>query len=352
MKKLNLLLVLALLGTLFFNSCTKDDKKENFPYDNGVFITNEGPFQSGSGTITFYDKATGLTQEKIFETVNAMPLGNIVQSMNIFNNKAYIVVNNANKVEIVNSGTFESLGSIENFNLPRYFLGISLSKAYVSCWDNTVAVVNLDDNSIVKNIQTQSGPETMIKYNDKVFVLNSGGFGVDSTITVINSETDEVLSTIQTAKVPSGIQIDKNNNMWVLCSGQGWNGFPQETDTKGHLICLNPNDYSVVKDIIFPASDKHPQKLIINKNKDILYYSYIDGVYSFDINSDNLNDSPLISHAMFYNIGFDNNDRTIYASDAKDFAQDGIVYIYNSNDGAVVDSINAGVVPGSFYFND
>ena len=98
MKKLNLLLlVLALLGTLFFNSCTKDDKKENFPYDNGVFITNEGPFQSGSGTITFYDKATGLTQEKIFETVNAMPLGNIVQSMNIFNNKAYIVVNNANK---------------------------------------------------------------------------------------------------------------------------------------------------------------------------------------------------------------------------------------------------------------
>lgn len=352
MKKLNLLLLTAVLIVSIFSSCTKDEKKEVLPYDKGVFITNEGPFQSGSGTITFYDKTTKLTEEKLYEAVNAMPLGNIVQSMSVFNEKAYIVVNNANKVEVVNSGTFESIACIENINLPRYFLGINSSKAYVSCWDNTIAVVNLNDNSLTKNVQTQSGPENMLKYDDKVFVLNSGGYGADSTITVINSSTDEVLSTINIEKVPSGIQLDKDNNLWVLCSGKGWNGYPMPGDTKGHLMCLNPNDYSVIKDIEFPEVAMHPQKLIINNDKDILYYSYTDGVYSFDIDADELENFPLVSHNMFYNIGFDKEEGQIYASDAKDFVQDGMVYIYNSTDGVVVDSLNAGVIPGNFYFNN
>ncbi|MDP1746231.1 MAG: hypothetical protein Q8L90_11675, partial [Bacteroidota bacterium] len=134
MKTKTLFNLSALALAIAFTSCKKDDPETPAPtpvgvtYDNGVFISNEGPYGSGTGTISFYSRSTSGVTNDIFEVKNSYPLGNVVQSMEIFNGKGYIVVNNAGKVEIVDGSTFTSNGAISGLTNPRNFLGIDNSK--------------------------------------------------------------------------------------------------------------------------------------------------------------------------------------------------------------------------------
>ena len=354
MKNLKFIKLFAIAGiALLTFSCDKNpDEPPAVLSDNRVFVTNEGPYQVGTGTLSIIYRDSLTVENNVFEKVNDRPIGNIVQSMEVFEEKAYIVVNNANKVEIADAENLLSLGVIEDLDMPRYFLGVTSEKAYVSCMDNTVAVVDLNSNTVTKNIQTGTGPERMLKLDNKVFVLNLGGYSVDSTISVINTEVDTVSATILLAAKPSGICEDKNGNLWIICSGNGWNGWPQAGDTEGHLFCLDPDDHSILKDISFPSVTEHPEKLIINKSKDKLYYAMPNGIYEFEITATDLNLNPIIAvNTMFYGLGFDNKTELIYASDAKDFVQNGWVYRFNSVNGAVVDSFNVGIGPNGFWFN-
>ncbi|MFC2100680.1 YncE family protein [Bacteroidota bacterium] len=351
-----LLSILFLITLSIISGCEKNENSTNdnngsILYETGVFVANEGLFPSGSGSISYFNRTTGSVVQDIFEKENNRPLGNIVQSMEVFNSRGYIVVNNASKVEVVQLATFKSVGVIDNLTSPRYFLGINNNKGYVSNWANQVSVVDLNNLNIIKNIQTGTGPDKMIKVNDKVFVLNIGGWSIDSTITVIDCNTDSVITTIQVAPKPDGVVEDKNGWLWVICSGHGWNGFPAPGDSEGHLMAINTDDYTIVTDIPFPNIDKHPEKLAINNTKDILYYNHPDGIFNFNISAGSLNALPLIQYTnAFYNIDFDVITGNIYASDPINYNQKGWIFRFNGSTGEKVDSFQAGIIPGNFCF--
>ncbi len=52
--------------------------------------------------------------------------------------------------------------------------------------------------------------------------------------------SDEPVALIQVGARPSGIQKDANGDIWVLCSGKGFNFFPAPGDTPGKLVCIDP----------------------------------------------------------------------------------------------------------------
>src|SRR5665811_1375054 len=140
---------LALAAIVTFASCTKDDDNSvSGAFSNGIFIVNEGLFQSGTGTITYFNADSNLVKQDIFEKVNNRPLGNIAQSMTIYNDKGYIVVNNAGTVEVVDLATFKSEATIANLINPSQFLVIDAKKAYVSDWIGHVAIVDLTTNTV------------------------------------------------------------------------------------------------------------------------------------------------------------------------------------------------------------
>ena len=355
MKILNSLIA-GLIIMMMFSSCKKDQSTENenpgnLPYSSGVYITNEGIFQTGSGSISFFNRSTGSVTQNVFEKVNHRPLGNIVQSITFFNSKGYIVVNNAAKVEVVMAGTMRSVGVIDDLTSPRYFQGIDNNKAYVSDWANCIAVVDLNSLKTIRTVPTGEGPDKMLKLNDKVFVLNFGGWDVDSTITVIRCNADTVITTIQVYPKPDGIVKDKDGFLWVICSGNGWNGFPGADDSEGHLIKIDPDNYSIIKDLPFPDKQKHPEKLTINSSGNVLYYNHPDGIFRFPVDASALGTTPFAVHsASFYTIGFDPVNSLLYASDPVDYNQQGWIYRFNSINGARVDSFQAGIIPGNFCF--
>jgi hypothetical protein len=58
----------------------------------------------------------------------------------------------------------------------------------------------------------------------------------------------------------------------------------------------------------------------------------------------------LIPNRYFYSLGFENKTSYLYASDAGNYISNGLVFRFKAEDGALVDSIPAGIVPHGFTF--
>ena len=109
----------------------------------GLFIANEGNFQYGNATLSYYDPATKQVQNEIFFRANGMKLGDVAQSMIIHDNKGWVVVNNSHVIFAIDLNTFKEVGRIENLTSPRYIHFLSDEKAYVTqLWDNRIFIIN------------------------------------------------------------------------------------------------------------------------------------------------------------------------------------------------------------------
>jgi hypothetical protein len=321
-------------------------------YKNGTIVINEGNFNWGNATITFYNDSSKAVSQDVFKAVNGRSLGDVAQSMGIYNNRGYIVVNNSNTVEVVSMTDFSSLKSIKGFNSPRYILFIDSTKAYVSNLLHDISVVDLKSMAIGKSISTQSWTEGLIKYNNLVFATCIGNYSEpsskrDAKVIIIDTKSDVIIDSIKTGVEPLGIVMDKKQKIWVLCTG-GYDNY--ETPT---LLRINPDIRVVEKVFTFPASNDTPSRLCINNTGDTLYFLK-NGVFQMSVNATAIPDQPVIpsNGRVFYGLGIDPKNGTIFVSDAVDFVQTGYVYQFNQVTGAQLSKFEAGRIPGSFCFTD
>ena len=359
MIKSNLGVWIILTG-IFLSRCSNDDDVAPNPglFSDGVFIVNEGPFQTGTGTVSFLDRISGSVTNEIFQTANGRPLGNIVQSLQIHENRAFIVVNNANKMEVVDLEDFSSVGIVENLPLPRYFLGLNASKGYITSWGSggvsgQVDVLDLQSLSVTKTIKTGSGSEKMAIVGSSLFVCNGGGFGMDSTVSVINTQNDELEDPIVVGGNPNSIQVDATGMIWVACAGiQVYNSdfsINPDQSTEGSLVRIDPITREVVSILQFPDVFSSPSRLVTGSGGTILYYLRSGSIYSQDINSNTLASQPIVQ-SFFYGLGYEEASGLIYATDPIDFASTGRVIRYTSS-GTAQDTLSVGIIPSDFYFN-
>jgi hypothetical protein len=344
MKVKQLFLILVSASGLFFSCADSRDCCVQPPtsgYSKGIFVVNEGPF-GGTGTISWHNPDTGETRDSLFEKANnGAVLGQFVQSLTFFNGKAYIVVNGANRVVVVDAQTFEFLDTIGGLALPRFFLPLDANTAYVSQWGadgltGSVAKVNLNTNEILKIIPTGYGPEKMVRSNDRVYVANSGGYGRDTSITEIMVSSDLA----QILPIPNGVNASTlilNNQqtpakLFYLCKG-----YFLDPAQKGFLdYWSNPGTGLEVP----PYSDD----LVMDDSSGDLYFIGAGSVYKVTLSGSN----PVLNLAFAqeaYGLGYDSEDKLLYCADAKDFSSPGEIHIYQA-DGTKLRSFRSGIIPG------
>ena len=352
MKTMKKLLFLS-LATMFFISCSNDDDNtpsEYIPadYEKGIFITNEGPFANGSGTITFISEDYSTVEQNIYKKVNGRDLGNIVQSMGFQDDNAYIVVNNSNKIMVANRYTFESIDSIKTgIDNPRYFIGTAGNKGYVTNWgdpndnsDDFVAVLDLRTNVVSATIPVAFGPEKIISHNNKIYVAHQGGYGQNNLISVISGNSVE--STITVGDVPNSM-IVSGNNLYVLCGGTpSYAG----TETPGSLVNIDLSNGTVTETFNFQTT-QHPTSLTADGNN--LLYSLNGKVYKVNTSSITLPGTGIID-GLFY--GLKAKDGKLYATDAGDFASRGSLKIFDLSTNQEIQDFQTGIIPGGIYFNE
>jgi len=322
-----------------------------FAQNSTVYITNEGNFGTGNGSLSIYDKTSNSVTNDVFSTVNSAYLGDVVQSMEFFDGKGYVCVNGSAKIEVIDeNATYIATIAMAS---PRYLKQVNATKAYVTDWGiNGVQVIDLTTNTVTSTIACGAGPEGIAVSNGFAYVCNVGAWGLDSTVTIINTSTDAVETTLTVGDKPNSAVVDANGNVWVLTGGYteydaNWNVV---SETPGVLAMINTTTNTIDVSYTFTVGN-HPEDLVINGAGDKLYYSdgsWSKAVYEFGINDSQLAVTPIINKS-FYGLGYDPISNEIYGSDAVDFTQQGWVFRYATT-GAVVDSFQVGIIPGGFAF--
>ncbi len=348
--------LIVLIG-LLFSQCRKDPVKTlyfNFSGVNGVFITNEGNYQSGNASLSFYDYSSHRVYNTIFMARNGVPLGDVCQSMVIHNGLGYIVVNNSGKIEVVDISTAESKGTITGFTSPRYIHFLNDDKAYVSdLYAKYISVINPQILKITGKINidnhasaplTQHTTEQMVQYGNYLFT-NCWSF--DNKILVINTENDRLADSIEVPVQPTGLVLDKNNKLWTLTDG-GFQGNPVGHEAPS-LVRINAATRKTEATYHFNMGDK-PSRLCLNSSRDTLYYLN-NGVWQMPVSKDFQSAKMIIpeENRLFYALAIEPETSRIFVSDAIDYQQDGQIYIYSAG-GEPVDSFKVGIIPGSFCF--
>ena len=72
----------------------------------GLFVVNEGNFNGGNASLTYYDPATCEAAQEVFRRANGMLLGDTAQSMTVHEGTGWIVVNNSGAIYAIDLETF------------------------------------------------------------------------------------------------------------------------------------------------------------------------------------------------------------------------------------------------------
>jgi DNA-binding beta-propeller fold protein YncE len=331
--------VYSVIVALFIlvSSCEKpttSPQEEHF-LSNGVLIANEGNFQWGNASVSFYDTENDTVLEKVFQGVNQRPLGDVLQSIHIHEDKAYLVLNNSGNIEVVDKNSFELEGTISGFISPRYIQLISSNKAYVSdLFSDKIAIVNLNINAISDYINCEGWIEEMVQIDDLVYVANLAS----NQIYIIDSSTDEIVDSIAVFNSINSLKIDDQNRLWICGTDQGL----------GRVICIDASTKTELYSYTFEG--ENPTDLFVTElGHDVYFLS--NGVWHINEFTDEIITSPIIPSEgrLFY--GLSVNDDNIYIADAINYVQKGTVWIYDLQT-TLLDEWEVGIIPSEFDFVD
>jgi hypothetical protein len=166
-----------------------------------------------------------------------------------------------------------------------------------------VYVIDLNNLQIKDSINAGTGPEGLLVANGKLFIANSGGWAIDSTITVVNLSDYSTTTVDLNAYCPSMIEADADGNIWVLAKGntvydENWNPV---SHNPSYLVQLSSEGRTILKTVKL-FDDQHPAKLDANKAGTKLYYGGawgLQGLYEIDVTATTAPSSPFISEPNY-----------------------------------------------------
>lgn len=351
-------LVLPLFALSFLVSCSsEDDNGGTLPeepgyYSGGYFILNEGVFGSGNTTVSYVDVESGQFERDIYGPANNDALlGDVGQSMGLYGEYAFIVVNVSNKVEVVNRETFERVASIEEgLSNPRYIDFIN-DKAYVTNWgdagnpeDDFIAVIDLEKFVVVDKIVTQEGPEEILAHNGTLYVNLMGGWNFNDKLAVVDPVTKRI-DEITVGIMPNSVEIS-DGFVWV--SAGGYPSFTEQ-ESAGKITQIDLQTLEIVEEYDFQNATDHPYNLEVENGK--LYYSLGNSVYSAEIGATQLPAEPVLELtevAVFRSMEVF-GDLLFVTSATSDYTSNGTLFIYDLETFSLVESFDVGINPNGIY---
>lgn len=324
-------------------NCKKEIGPQNLNEDKkgtgDLIILNEGNFGFGNASVSIYNPNTNEVFNNQFKAVNGFGIGDVLQSMNRYQDKLYFVVNNSGKIVITDTNlVYQS--EITGFNSPRYMEFVNGKGFVTDLKQKAIYVIDLVSNQITNQIKTQGWTEQILFHQNKMYVLDRGDYLTNSgpnKIYIINPITLIKEDSITTSINPNSFVIDNRNNLWILSSGKIGVEVPKLS--KYDLVSM-----ALISSFNFIGSDS-PSRLTINNSQDQLYY--ISGsLFEMDILDNALPIVPFYQKTTenFYGISIEKESNDIYLFDAKDYNQQGSGVRLDSI-GSIKNLFETGIIP-------
>ena len=326
-----------LLFTIIIYSCSNSETEQTFNNRSFVFVACEGNFGASNGSIHIIDENG--------ETSSVNNIGDVVQSLEVYNNKLFVIVNNSHKIiayDITENGL--SLPGIEvstNGSSPREMVIVN-DNLYFTNWNtNDVKILNLFNYTISDFISFDGKPESIIYDNENLFVgIQLNNDYTDSNLMYkIDANSGNILNEYEIGYGPTSI-IKSNDDIYVANTyyDENFNAFfsTSRVDINSNEITINNYGDGVV----CGGS--------VHKINNDVYRSYDGGIVMLDdslnfISSTKIGDeepnqvysSEIINDQIFFGI--------------TNFTDINLVKIYDSNN-QLNSTIEVGLFPGDFAY--
>ncbi len=359
MKRIVSLLILALVVSFSFSSCSSDDDaitdddggEPLGEYDNGSFILNEGNGNPATASIAFLGD-DGILVNDIFRSVNpdADEIGSFLQNMFFDDTRAFIISGSANSVTVVDRYTFEYIATVTgDFEAPRYgavangFAYVTNTGDFSTGDDDFFTAINLQDYSTTR-IDLNNWSEKVLEENGKLYIAN-GYYGDGNSISIFNPQSNTVEATIDLGpnNSPNSLKVE-DGVLYVLTSGF-------DVQSKVFEIDLGSNE--IADTVSVPSEIGRASNLVVED--DLVYFTSGASVYSVGVDENNISTEPVLTYesnseyGVMY--GFNVEEDGIYISDGGDFSSNSKAFKY-SLDGTLLETYTVGVGPNGFYEND
>jgi len=342
------LLVAFLLSIILFSCSDVDLEQPLGAYGQGILIMNEGNFGTNDGEVYHLDPVTLELTSNVFEIENMRPFAGLLEDIVPVNGNMYLVANTG-KVEIVDAGTFKSIGAVSGgLNQPRS-LAVVGSKLFISDYgpydvsfatpDSYVAVVDgLNGGVISKKIKVSNKPEDLFSIGKYIFVAGSE----EGKVEIIDAEKEEVIKVLEVDGNPSQF-FESEGRVWLYSIGQGevfFHSFHMDNLTKATTTG-------------FPLANATGRIAFGKNNYFYLLTStgwpdYVDGVAKISMVQTDF-DLDLISGSGFYGIGYDKSRDELYVANSNGFQGNGSVTVFDK-EGVEIRSFDVGRGPSGFLF--
>ena len=344
MKNHFLKTLLFLVSITIFISCEESSSDDVYEpkgdYDLGFIVSNEGSFGSPTASVSYISEDLLESANEVYSAVNnSTALGDVLQSITFDDDYAYLVLNNSNKVEVVDRYTFKQITTItENISAPR-FAEIKDDKLYVSnSGSSSIGVYNIPDFTYNTSIEIGSTVEKIIIEDGYLYVQNAA-YGYGNTITVVDITTNTVVKTLTTG--------DGLNSM------EEEDGVLYAMHTTG-VTKISTTTNQIIGEITLGGTLTSPSQIDIENN--IIYFISGSKIYASSINSTEFSDVPLVDTnvdgpSWFIGYGFAVENDKIFYSDVKGFSENSELLVYDLQ-GVYLKSFTTGIGSNNVYFND
>lgn len=315
------LTTLTLFLTIILISC--DDSTNNPPIEN-VGKTLYALNGSAETLSKINMKDSSVTKDIVIT-------GLIPNRVRIFDERIYIVSSGEDNIKVIDpeddTTVLETIGLNSGSN-PWDIAFANTTKAYVSNLEtNTVSVIDLYTNTVVKDINVGQKPEGIIYQDGKIYVTNTGytGWGQpysNPSVSVIDVTTDEVISTISTPINPQDLVFAPDGKLHVVCTGD-------YGAAVGKIAIIDINTSSMVDSVIIGGS---PGDIAITKDGIGYCAAWGDGIngylYSYNtstntvINGDN---NPIYIGPNLSQLEYDEEKNVLWIPYTAEWAGDGFI---------------------------
>ena len=331
----------------------------------GMYIINEGNMNMNKASLDYLDFRNGLYTRNLYNQVNpniTKGLGDVANDIGLYGNKLYVVVNNSNKIEILNATTGKRINQVE-INNCRY-ITFADGKAYVSAYsggvgnsnsaNGTVAEIDTNLLKITRTVTVGREPEQLAVVNQKLYVANSGGYSppnYESTISVIDLVTFKEVKLIEVGINLHRLKADRYGDLYVTSRGDYYQ-IPSkffvvstQTESVKKTFDLAVSNFTIDDDIAYLYATTWDS--VTGKNN--INYPMINVKQEVLLPQQFIRDGTFKDIQLPYGLAVNPFTKEIYVADAKDYVTSGKLHCYSPS-GQLKWSVTTGDVPAQMVF--
>ena len=339
--------IIILFIAVSFSACNRDEiNGPNQPVTagSGIYILSEGSMNTATAKLSFYSYNTGSYLSSIFAPGN---LGLYPDGMILSNGNLYITEqgNYGSAGKIYKTDTNGVVQNFSNAGTNPYSLAGANGKLYITNGpSNAVTVLDANTFALIKTINTGLYPQEILAIGDRVFVCNTGYFGgtQDSTVTVINANTDNAIYSLKVRPGLKSVSMTKESKLLIGCQG-----------ANGLIFTFDPTSLNKLDS--FNLFDGFSNDFGVDYNSgsdDVYFISFTNNIMKLNLSNHSVSNvitNPNSAANFFYGYNFDWVNRKHYIANAFTFTTYGKLqrYSYEGNPETVFDT---GIAPRRIVF--